>query len=86
MDAETVRIKLMPNPLAKDAKAIIDLAIGFDDENSYLKTMDGLPLFTSARRRTCRGHWITKSGEKSVDVWQDNGGMSNNFASRTSTE
>src|SRR3979411_2690534 len=26
----TVQIKLMPNPLAKDAKAIVNLAVGFD--------------------------------------------------------
>src|SRR6266702_8257522 len=39
-----VKVRLMPNPLANDERPMIALGIGFDDENSFLKTMDGLPL------------------------------------------
>lgn len=77
--AGTVQVKLMANPLAKDAKAIVDLAVGFDDENSYLKTADGLPLFTiSAVSNVIRAS-IARNGEKSVDVFQDDGAAIEQF-------
>jgi hypothetical protein len=69
----SVQMKLISNPLANDAKAIVDLALGFDDENSYLKTADGLPLFTISTQPNLVRAFIAKSGEKSVDVWQDDG-------------
>ena len=71
--AGTVQVKLMPNPLTKDAKLIVDLAIGFDDENSYLKTADRLPLFTVAQTPNVVRASLTKTGEKSIDVFQDDG-------------
>ena len=71
--AGTVQVKLMPNPLTKDAKLIVDLAVGFDDENSYLKTVDGLPLFTVAQTRNVVRASLTKTGEKSIDVFLDDG-------------
>lgn len=71
--AGTAQVKLMPNPLTKDAKLIVDLAVGFDDENSYLKTVDGLPLFTVAQMLNVVRASLTKTGEKSIDVFQDDG-------------
>jgi hypothetical protein len=71
--AGTVQVKLMPNPLTKDAKLIVGLAVGFDDENSYLKTVDGLPLFTVAQTRNVVRASLTKTGEKSIDVFLDDG-------------
>jgi len=68
-----VQVKLMPNPLTKDAKLIVDLAVGFDDENSYLKTADRLPLFTVAQTPNVVRASLTKTGEKSIDVFQDDG-------------
>ena len=69
--ADTIQVKLMPNPLAKDAKVVLDLAVGFDDENSYLKTADGLPLVTIAQTPNVARASLAKSGEKSVDVFQN---------------
>lgn len=71
--AVTASVKLTPNPLTKDAKAIVDLAVGFDHEHSYLKTTDGLPLFTIGSAANIVRASIAKSGEKSVDVSQDDG-------------
>lgn len=71
--AVTAEVKLMPNPLAKDAKTIVDLAVGFNNERSYLKTTDGLPLFTIGPATNVVRASIMKSGEKSVDVLQDAG-------------
>jgi hypothetical protein len=72
-DPISVQVKLVANPLANNVKTIVDLGIGFDDENSFLKTMDGLPLFTVSQSANVVRALITKNGEKSVDVWQDDG-------------
>jgi hypothetical protein len=77
--AGTVRIKLMPNPLANDERPIVVLAVGFDDENSFLRTADGLPLFTISKEPKLIRAAITKNGEKSVDVWQDDGAVVEQF-------
>ena len=69
----TVQVKLMANPLAKDERPIISLTVGFDDENSFLQTADGLPLFTVSKQPKLVRAAITKNSEKSVDVWQDDG-------------
>ena len=36
----------MRNPLEKTETPVVDLDVGYDDENAYLKTSDGLPLIT----------------------------------------
>lgn len=69
----TVLVKLMSNPLAKGERATVELGVGFDDENSFLKTGDGLPLFTIGQKGNVIRAIIRKSGEKAVDVWQDDG-------------
>src|SRR6266404_1499039 len=45
----SVKVKLMPNPLANDTRALVGLTAGFDNNGSYLKTNDGLPLFTISK-------------------------------------
>ena len=70
-----VQVKLVSNPLAKDARLVVDLAVGFDEEKIFLKTMDDLPLFTVIEAPQSVRASITKSGEKSVDVWASNGTM-----------
>jgi hypothetical protein len=69
----TVQVKLIPNSLTKDAKLNVDLAVGFDDENSFLKTADGLPLFTIAQTPNVVRASLAKNGEKSIDAFQDDG-------------
>jgi hypothetical protein len=68
-----VKVKLMPNPLANDERPIVDLGVGFDEEGSFLKTIDGLPLCTISETPNLIRASIKKNGEKSVDVWQDDG-------------
>jgi hypothetical protein len=70
-----VQVKLVSNPLAKDARLVVDLAVGFDEEKTFLKTMDDLPLFTVMEAPQLVHAFITKSGERSVDVWASNGTM-----------
>jgi len=71
-----VKVKLMPNPLANDEKPIVELGVGFDDEGSFLKTIDGLPLCTISETPNLIR---VKNSEKSVDVWQDNGTLIERF-------
>jgi hypothetical protein len=68
-----VRVKLTPNPLANDKRAIVELAAGFDSDGSYLKTNDDLPLFTVNESPNLIRVSIMKKGDKSVDIWQTNG-------------
>ena len=68
-----VKVKLMPNLLANDERPIVDLGVGFDEEGSFLKTIDGLSLCTISETPNLIRASIKKNGEKSVDVWQDDG-------------
>jgi hypothetical protein len=70
-----VKVKLMPNPLANDERPIVDLGVGFDEEGSFLKTIDGLPLCTIRETPNLIRASIKKNAEKSVDVWQDDGAV-----------
>jgi len=74
-----VKVKLMPNPLANDERPIVDLGVGFDDEDSFLKTTDGLPLCTISETPNLIRAFIKRNGEKSVDVWQDDGAVVEQF-------
>jgi hypothetical protein len=69
----SVSIKLMANPLAKDERPTIQLSVGFDDENSFLKTADGLPVYTIADKPNVRRAAVAKAGEKAIDIWEDDG-------------
>jgi hypothetical protein len=69
----SVKVRLMPNPLANDKRPIIDFVVGFDSDGSYLKTIDDLPLFMLSETPNLVRAFIAKKGEKSVDVWLDDG-------------
>jgi hypothetical protein len=66
----SVKVRLMPNPLANDKRAIVDLAAGFGNDGSHLKTRDDLPLFTVSESPNLIRVSIAKNGDKSVDIWQ----------------
>ncbi len=69
----SVKVKLMPNPLANDKRSIINVAAGFDSDGSYLKTSDDLPFFTVSESPNLTRVSVTKAGDKSLDFWQDDG-------------
>ena len=75
----TIKVRLMPNPLANDKRSMVDLGVGFNSDGSYLKTTDGLPLFTVSDSPGLGRILIIKRGEKSVDVWQDDGAGGRQF-------
>ena len=74
-----VSVKLVTNPLISDTRSTVDLGVGFDARGSFLKTMDGLPLFTVSTTPNLVRVLITKNGEKSADVWQDDGAVVEQF-------
>ncbi len=74
-----VSIKLVNNPLSKAAKTIVDLAVGFDDQNCFLKTTDGLPLITVDETPNLTRAFLVKDGEKAVDVFEDDGDTLDQF-------
>lgn len=45
-EVASAKVKLVANPLLKNERATIEVAAGFDDENAFIKTADGLPLLT----------------------------------------
>jgi hypothetical protein len=69
----SVKVKLMPNPLHNDKRSVIDVTAGFDGEGSYLKTTDGLPLFTVSESPNLARVMVARDGEKSIQIWQDDG-------------
>ena len=75
----SVKVKLMPNPLANDKQSIVDLGVGFDSDGSYLKTMDDLPLLTVSETPNLVRVLITKNSDRSVNIWQDNGAVVHQF-------
>jgi hypothetical protein len=46
----SVHIKLVANPLENNERPTVDITAGFDDDDAYLQTGDGLPLVTVAKR------------------------------------
>jgi hypothetical protein len=75
----SVKVNLMPNPLANDKRTLVELAAGFDSDGSYLKTNDGLRLLTINKSPNLTRASIIKNGDKSVDVWQTDGTVFHQF-------
>jgi hypothetical protein len=70
--SNSVRVKLVANPLENE-RPVVELAVGFDDENAFLKTADGLPLITIWTGSDTTRAWITQRADKSLDIFLDNG-------------
>ena len=69
----TISVRLVANPLANDERDVVVLSVGFDDENSFLKTADGLPLYTLAKKPNVRRAALARAGPRSIMVWEDDG-------------
>ena len=62
------RVRLVPNPLEKNETAIVDLDVGYDDENACLKTSDGLPLVTIANIGDVQHAAFTNQSDQTVTI------------------
>ena len=68
---EKVKIKLRPNPLLKDERVTVELAVGVDADGSFLKTADGLPLCTISETPALARALVALRGANALDVFQD---------------
>jgi hypothetical protein len=74
-----VKVKLMPNPLANQRQSTVDLGAGFNNDGSYLKTTDDLPLLTVSETPNLVRVLIAKNSDRSVTIWQDDGAAVHRF-------
>ena len=74
-----VKVRLVRNPLRSEKRPVVELGIAFDSEGSYLKTSDGLPLFSLSETSNLTRAWISKKSENAVAVWQDDGTQVHQF-------
>jgi hypothetical protein len=75
----TVKVRLVRNPLRKDKKQDIELGVGFDSEGTYLKSSNGLPLFKISETPNATRGGIAAAADNGVDVWEDDGNRIHQF-------
>jgi hypothetical protein len=74
-----VRQKLRPDPLQHDQPGKVELAVGFDEDGSFLQTADGLPLRTISNTPSLTRALISRPNENALDVFQDDGAVVEQF-------
>ena len=79
IEANVAKIRLVRNPLRKDKRPIVELGVAFNNEGTYLKTGDGLPLFKISETPNVTRAGIAAKGENAVDIWQDDGANVHQF-------
>jgi hypothetical protein len=73
-EANSVRIKLVANPLENNERPTVDICAGFDDDDVYLQTIDGLRLVPVAKRQDAKSVSLAAGRDnKSVIVFLSNG-------------
>jgi hypothetical protein len=77
--SDPVKIKLQANPLLNDDRVTVEMMVGFDADGSFLKAADGLPLCTISETAALRRALLTSTGPTSVDVFQDDGAVVEQF-------
>jgi hypothetical protein len=76
---EKISMKLQPNPLLADARATVELAVGFDEDGSFLKASDGLPLCGISETPKLTRALLAAHGSNALDVFQDDGAVVEQF-------
>jgi hypothetical protein len=76
---EKISVKLQPNPLLADARVTVELAVGFDEDGSFLRTSDGLPLSTISETPNLIRGLLVAHGSSTLDVFQDDGAAVEQF-------
>ena len=76
---EKTAVKLQSNPLEKDARLTVELSVGFGGHGSFLQTIDGLPLESISETPNLRRVVLAPRGEKSIDVFQDDDAVVEQF-------
>ena len=76
---EKMAVKLQPNPLLADARVTVELAVGFDEDGSFLKAGDGLPLCSVSETPKLTRALLAPHGSSALDVFQDDGAVVEQF-------
>lgn len=76
---EKMTVKLMANPLKNEARENLDLAVGYDEDGSFLKTADGLPLVSISDTKNLTRIVLSPRSENSMDVFQDDDAVVEQF-------
>jgi hypothetical protein len=76
---EKVAIKLRANDLISDKHPRIEIVADFDEDGSYLKTSDGLPLRTISETARLNRVLFAADGDKAINVFQDDGAVVEQF-------
>ncbi|MGZ5022249.1 MAG: hypothetical protein ACXWFY_07395 [Chthoniobacterales bacterium] len=76
---EKITVKLVPNPLKNDARENLDLYVGYDEDGSFLKTADGLPLESISDTPHLTRVVLSPRSEKAIDVFQDDDAVVEQF-------
>jgi hypothetical protein len=76
---EKLKIKLQPNPLINDERVTVEFAVGFSEDGSFLKTHDGLPLFSISETPGLIRGLLAAHGSNALDVFQDDGAVVEQF-------
>ena len=76
---EKISVKLQPNPLLADARVTVELAVGFDEDGSFLKASDGLPLCSISETPGLIRGLLAAHGSNALDVFQDDGAVVEQF-------
>jgi hypothetical protein len=71
--SDRVTVQLVENPLLSRTHPTIDLSAGSDSGGTFLRTSDGLPLLTLSRTPNAVNLSISKTGKRTVNVWQGDG-------------
>ena len=76
---EKLKIKLQPNPLMNDERVTVELAVGLDEDGSFLKAGDGLPLCSISETPKLTRALLAAHGSNALDVFQDDGAVVEQF-------
>jgi len=76
---EKISVKLQPNPLLADARVTVELAFGFDEDGSFLKAGDGLPLCSISETPDLIRGLLAAHGSSALYVFQDDGAVVEQF-------
>jgi hypothetical protein len=78
--ANKLSVKLTANPLSGGKRETVELAGGYDEDGTFLETLDGLPLFTVDEALGIFTVSLAQRGEKSIELCENDGDTTDCFA------
>jgi hypothetical protein len=76
---DKVKVKLQANPLLNDDRVTVEMMIGLDDDGSFIKAVDGLPLCTISETQNLSRGLLVARGANGLEVFQDDGAVVEQF-------